>query len=296
MRTWLLALLAAAMVCALGTPARAASLLVNGDFETTSYFYVHGTTGETIYPGTSWGQYFTDQNTGQPAQTVQGWTNSGYNFIYKSDLSASWVNSPQSPSFLALWGMPGTGINNGITTSPTGGNFVAADGAYLNAPISQTVTGLTAGRQYAVSFWWAAGQLQPYRGPTSDAWTVCFGTCAFTTDYNPLGDGYATFTPGAGSQIQQTISRAVPDQGFVPWRHEYIVFTAQSSTQTLSLLAYGTPVGTPPFAMIDGIRLDAVPEPSTWAMMLIGFGVVGGVMRTRRQPLSGKRAFKAQIV
>lgn len=27
----------------------------------------------------------------------------------------------------------------------------------------------------------------------------------------------------------------------------------------------------------------AVPEPSTWALMLIGFGAVGGVMRTRRR-------------
>ncbi|MBU3078206.1 PEPxxWA-CTERM sorting domain-containing protein [Sphingomonas sp. XMGL2] len=29
--------------------------------------------------------------------------------------------------------------------------------------------------------------------------------------------------------------------------------------------------------------LAGVPEPQTWAMMLIGFGVIGGVQRARRR-------------
>ena len=32
---------------------------------------------------------------------------------------------------------------------------------------------------------------------------------------------------------------------------------------------------------LDG-TLAAVPEPATWAMMLAGFGVVGGLARRRR--------------
>lgn len=32
-----------------------------------------------------------------------------------------------------------------------------------------------------------------------------------------------------------------------------------------------------------GITRSPVPEPSTWAMMLIGFGFVGGAMRSRRR-------------
>lgn len=30
---------------------------------------------------------------------------------------------------------------------------------------------------------------------------------------------------------------------------------------------------------------SAVPEPATWAMMLIGFGTIGGVLRTRRKAI-----------
>jgi len=35
----------------------------------------------------------------------------------------------------------------------------------------------------------------------------------------------------------------------------------------------------PPPSTIDG----AVPEPASWAMMLGGFGAVGGAMRARRR-------------
>ena len=36
--------------------------------------------------------------------------------------------------------------------------------------------------------------------------------------------------------------------------------------------------------------IAAVPEPGTWAMMLVGFGLVGGVARTRRRGLGLTRA------
>lgn len=295
MRGRLFALLTALLALVATAPAQAANLLTNGDFETTSFFYIDGGTGQPVYPGTSWGQYFVDQNTGQPAQDVQGWTNNGYNFVFTPDMTASAAGSPQSPSYLLLWGMPGTGVNNGIGPSPTGGNFVVADGAYQNGPMSQTVTGLEVGHQYTLSFWWAAGQQYTFDGATTDAWTVCFGTCAFTTSYDNNGDGYATFTPGTG-EIMSTGTVAVSNHGFVPWRYEELTFTATSSTQTLSLLAYGTPLGQPPFALIDGLSLQSVPEPTTWAMMLIGFGLVGGVMRTRRHAFSERRALNKQII
>lgn len=294
MRSRLLVLLAALIACAVGGPLKAANLLVNGDFETTSFFYINGM-GQPVYPGTSWGPYFKNDDN-SVAQTVQGWENYGYNFIFNDYMAPSAAGTPTSVENLLLWGMPTTGVSNGIGPSPTGGNFLAADGAYLNAPVTQTVSGLTVGRQYSVSFWWAAGQLHPYTGATTDRWDICFGTCSFTTDYNVIGDGYATYDNLPGDEIHSTSTVVVPEFGFVPWRHEYIVFTATSSTQTLSLLAYGTPLGTPPFALIDGLSLDAVPEPSTWAMMLIGFGVVGSVMRTRRRSLGSDRALRSQII
>jgi hypothetical protein len=35
--------------------------------------------------------------------------------------------------------------------------------------------------------------------------------------------------------------------------------------------------------VLDGVSLTAVPEPTTWAMMLLGFGGIGAMIRRRRQ-------------
>jgi PEP-CTERM motif len=42
---------------------------------------------------------------------------------------------------------------------------------------------------------------------------------------------------------------------------------------------------TPGISQILSGQLQAVPEPSTWAMMLLGFGAIGFASRRRRQPV-----------
>lgn len=44
----------------------------------------------------------------------------------------------------------------------------------------------------------------------------------------------------------------------------------------------GTPGGPGPSLPIPGLFLTSVPETGTWAMMIIGFGSIGGVLRRRR--------------
>ena len=74
-------------------------------------------------------------------------------------------------------------------------------------------------------------------------------------------------------------------------------FSATGSTNSLSLLVPFTGSGnyrlgfggTAPAngAAVTGnltFRLEAVPEPATWAMMLLGFGAIGLVIRSRRRP------------
>jgi hypothetical protein len=33
--------------------------------------------------------------------------------------------------------------------------------------------------------------------------------------------------------------------------------------------------------VLDNVSISAVPEPATWAMMLLGIGLIGGAMRSR---------------
>jgi hypothetical protein len=37
-------------------------------------------------------------------------------------------------------------------------------------------------------------------------------------------------------------------------------------------------------AFIDGVTVAAVPEPATWGMMILGFGLIGGALRRRTSP------------
>ena len=214
--------------------AHAVNLVTNGDFETT-------TNG-------------TDKQAGFNTNAT-GWTTTGYNFLF-SNIGSTSVGVYGG---LSLWG-PTYGVANGAVNSPTGGNFMAADGAFSVAPISQTLHGLSAGK-YTVSFDWAGAQQTGFNGPQTEQWEVKLG--------------------GAPSQFTSVYNN--PSHGFGGWWHESYTFTVAAGDNVLSFLAHGTPEGVPPFSLIDGVSVQAVPEPETWALMIGGLGAVGMLLSRRRQ-------------
>ncbi len=142
--------------------------------------------------------------------------------------------------------------------SPDGGNFVGLDGdKTYGSPLSQTINGLLAGHSYKLSFDWAATQIRNRTGPTTNQFLVSLG-----------------------SETHGTPVVNVDQQGFDGWYKASFIYTATASTEVLSFLANGSPVGLPPYALLDGVSLNAVPEPATWALLLVGFGFVGA----RRAP------------
>ncbi len=82
-------------------------------------------------------------------------------------------------------------------------------------------------------------------------------------------------------QIQYSLFKGVPING---------TFVAQSSLDYSPTIAFKPEVGSY-YVRIDNIAANnevvggtvttAVPEPASWAMMLVGFGALGGVLRRR---------------
>ncbi len=190
---------------------------------------------------------------------VPFWSTNGYNFVFfpgTADSPGSYT--PQFNGNITFWG-PKSGSANGLTaTSPAGGNFVGADGAFQTEAIVQSVAGLTIGTDYLLSFYWGAAQQAGFDGATTENWTVSFGDQTLSTPW---------------------VNNA--SHGFVPWVQQSMVFRARSTTQTLSFLAGGTPAGLPPFSLLDGVTLFAVPEPMAVVLLLGAVSTVIGA-RLRR--------------
>jgi len=165
---------------------------------------------------------------------------------------------------IGLWAMGTDGLTSGskVPNSPTGGNFVAFDGDLgYNASISQTITGLTPGATYVLSFWQGAAQQNGTTGNTTEQWKVTFANQTQT------------------STVMNNVSH-----GWVPWNQQLMSFTlsaASTGTEVLTFLSQGTPGGEPPVVLLDGISLIATPEPATFG--LVGLALVAVSLLGRKR-------------
>ena len=225
-----------------------ATTIVDGNFSSTST-----TNGGTVPGGVCY--------SGAPdaCVTLAGWTNTdGYTFVSNA---ATLGKSAFSGGTVTLDAFP-----SGPAGAPTlGQNYLAVDGVAFGAPrgtISQSLSGLTVGDHYAVTFWQAAAQQSGYTGATTEQWQV-------------------TFSGTSGTQTGFSTLMSTPSQGTHAWNQVTLDFTATTAIETLAFYALGTPVGDPPFVLLDDISISDVPEPSTLAAM--GAGLVILMVKRRRR-------------
>lgn len=219
--------------------ADAANLVVNGNFE------------NTVTPSGSsqinWAGASVNNWTSAPAGA-----NPSYNFIFVSGDGSA--NSRFGANALSLWSVTND-------TRPGGGNnFIGSDPAFDAGSLSQTISGLTVGAAYTLTFDWAGAQQLGFNGATTEAWQVTLG-----------------------SETHSTATLNNVNHGFTGWFTATLGFTATSTSEVLSFLATGGPSGTePPFVLLDNVSLDQrVPEPMT--LSVFGIGLVGAAAWKRRK-------------
>ncbi len=198
--------------------------------------------------------------------TLANWTSADPNYTFVFDANAATTGAPGQFGAVILYGSSNGGVSNPdpFGVSPDGGAFIGSDPAVPNSALEQVISGLTVGSKYELDFYWAADQQIGFSGRTTEGWNVTFG--GVTQSVGPVSN---------------------PSHGFSGWYTSTMNFTATSSTQTLSFLATGGPnASAPPFALLDGVSLTAVPEATTWALMVMGFGGIGTLVRSRRRQLA----------
>ena len=66
-----------------------------------------------------------------------------------------------------------------------------------------------------------------------------------------------------------------------PWQQRTLSFTALQSGEVM--LSFANAGGDNQGAMLDNVLVTSVPEPETYALMLAGLGLMGTMVRRRKQ-------------
>jgi hypothetical protein len=143
-----------------------------------------------------------------------------------------------------------------------GHQFVTLGGGFTDIGVgsawSQTISGLTVGKTYVVHFKMAA------EGET------------------PTQDLTVGLTSGSSTPSGTFTSPVTDNLFWLNWGADKYAFvpTATSATLQFSVAQQQYDVG------LDSVSVTGVPEPATWAMMLLGVGMVGAGMRMARKERS----------
>jgi choice-of-anchor C domain-containing protein len=122
--------------------------------------------------------------------------------------------------------------------------------------LSQTLTDTVAGQRYKVNFWVSKN---PDGGATTRTGTFTAGGNSFTFSYS---------LPNNRTNMNWTLASY---EFFATGSNTVLSFAADASAGC----CFGP--------ALDNVSIGAVPEPEAWAMMIGGFALVGGVLRSRRR-------------
>lgn len=205
--------------------------------------------------------------------------------IYNFDLNGSYANSAG----------PGSITPNGGTLGASGYNFGANQGLTINL-------GGAALNEYAIetrfSFDTTAGyrKILDFLNRVSDTGLYMHSG---TLNFYPVVSGSGVFTPGQLDTLRLERTAAGQVTGYVNGVQQWtfsdgggLAAFAPGNNINLFMDDFATGQGEASAGYVDFVRVfdtangvigGAVPEPSAWALMILGFGMVGGALRATRK-------------
>ena len=252
-----------------------ASIIQNGSFENP--VTLSG-------PGPNTGQFAGDISSTcssivSPCISVPGWS-SNFQLAPNNDLPFYITTGSGGNASSLLDG-------GGSIPAADGSDFVGVDGSFGTlSPISQTLSGLTVGQSYVLSFDQAAAELSGNNASTVQQWIVTIGgiisgspTPITLPDSSTL-NAYPVLTP---DYQWTTPLMSIGGGGFSGWQPESYSFTANSATELLAFLGVGAPQGPPPIILLDNVSVDtgAAPEPVSLAMVFLGLVIIATLAHLR---------------
>lgn len=179
-------------------------------------------------------------------------------------------------------------INGGFETGPAPGSFTTL--ASGSTAISGWVVGGN-GIDYIGSYWVAGEGSRSIDLSAGNAGSISqtFDTVLgqhYTVDFllagNPAGlpNTKTVQVAATGAAAQNfTFDKSGHSLASMGWTHVSYGFTATGSSTTLSFTSLDNTAYGP---AIDGVTVTAaIPEPASWAMMILGLGLTGAAMRRR---------------
>lgn len=240
-----------------------------------------------LYSGAAQAQFV---NGGFEDGNVSGWTTGGgsRSSTLNPALDPANFTSPTNRSAIIGTGYVDPRVGAALGTTVYSGNYAyrvedTTTGGYASV-ISQRVDNY---QDANIFFAWKA-VLEGAHG-VSDAATMVITLKDLTTNTTLINRVYNAASGGSGIDPRFTLS----SNGYyytAEWQIEQLAIDAslQGHDFLLSVLAADCqPTGHTGYVYLDGFGAvtppaGAVPEPATWAMMIMGFGLMGGAMRRQR--------------
>jgi hypothetical protein len=163
---------------------------------------------------------------------------------------------------------PGVGsvdlIGNYWLPPTLGGQSVDLDGLHPGG-VSQTFT--AAQGKYLLTFWLSGNPDGP---PVDKLLNVSVGSANGAYDYNLTANG--TQRPNHMNYVQEQLGFTITGSG--PTTLSFLSNDPADQSAVQNIPAFGPVIG--------GISIAAVPEPASWALLLMGIASIGGGLRLQR--------------